>query len=45
MYYRGEGVSVNFVEAIKWFRLAVDQEDVVAQHGWDKCTTVVRAYQ
>ena len=31
MYYRGEGVSVNFGEAIKWFRLAADQGNAAAR--------------
>jgi hypothetical protein len=31
MYYIGQGVAQDFVEAAKWFRLAADQGDAAAQ--------------
>ena len=32
MYYRGEGVPQNYIEAVKWFRAAAEQGFVSAQH-------------
>ena len=31
MYYNGQGVLQNYKEAFKWYRLAADQGDAVAQ--------------
>ena len=33
MYLRGYGVSINYQEAVKWFRLAADQGDPFAQYN------------
>ena len=33
MYAEGEGVPEDYAEAVKWFRLAADQGDALAQYG------------
>ena len=32
MHYHGQGVPQDFVEAVKWYRLAADQEFIEAQN-------------
>ena len=32
MYFQGQGVPENFVEALKWFRLAASRGDAIAQY-------------
>ena len=36
MYDEGKGVAQNYQEALKWYRLAADQGNTIAQHnlGW-----------
>lgn len=33
MYYGGEGVPQDYAEAVKWFRMAANQDFVLAQYG------------
>jgi TPR repeat protein len=52
MYAKGQGVPVNYVEALKWFRLAADQGVASAQNnlglmyanGWGVPQDYVRAH-
>ncbi len=37
IYYYGEGVKKDVAEAIKWFRKAADQGDVLAQYSLGMC--------
>ncbi|MCL2102851.1 MAG: sel1 repeat family protein [Syntrophorhabdaceae bacterium] len=33
MYYSGRGVAQNYVEAVKWYRLAAEQGNAKAQYN------------
>ena len=33
MYGKGQGVTQNYAEAVKWFRFAADQGDASAQYA------------
>jgi hypothetical protein len=41
MYENGEGVSKNYIEAKKWYKLAANQGDLDAQNNIDKIIEII----
>ena len=38
LYDKGEGVTQDYAEAVKWFHLAAEQGDYIAQYSSASCT-------